>query len=69
MLTSRLLGAAIILTKPSVRPAVRARSERVFGIHATLARSPYFANASASDSPTRPTSGSVNVTHGTTLVS
>ncbi|MCW2666031.1 MAG: hypothetical protein JWN57_993 [Frankiales bacterium] len=53
-------------TKPSVWPQVRPRSLSASCTVATRTRSPYRSTASASVSPTCPTSGSVNVTHGTT---
>ncbi len=56
-------GPAMILTKPSVRPAVTARSASLAGRYAT--RAPFCAVAAcASVSPTCATSGSVNTTHG-----
>lgn len=62
-------GAATIFTNPSVAPAQRARSTADIGWNATCARPPYRSYACASVSPTRPTSGSVNVVHGSTRAS
>jgi hypothetical protein len=53
----------MILTKPSVRPAVTARSASFIGRYATWAPA-WAAAACVSVSPTCATSGSVNTTHG-----